>query len=160
MEKNTKENNPYKIKPLKDILLFLLCLVIILCPTISIILLRKSDGNKYVTISYKGIDLIDIDSTTKTTKYDFPSNGERIVTIYKNQSSLYLEDTTFGFDGDYFSITLYSDRSIQIKKEDITCKDHVCSSYGKIKDPYTPIVCLPNQIQVMIHADSLPEYDA
>ena len=49
---------------------------------------------------------------------------------------------------------------IEIKTADITCPDHTCSKMGKISFTYTPIVCLPNQIQAMIVAESLPEWDA
>lgn len=159
---NEKKEQKHKLpfSPLKDGILLSICAVLILLPSLLFHYL-KNDGTSYVSIKYKETYLIDIEADTKTTHFYFPKSGERRITISKDDSEKYFGYSDgFSFEGDSFTVTLYSDKKVEIKKDDIDCPDHVCSAYGKVSNSYTPIVCLPNQIQVMIESEKFPEYDA
>lgn len=158
---NTAEKYPSHLKyqPLKDTLLIVSAvLIIVLVSLISFLAKPKSD-NTCVEIKYQDHLLFDIDDRSKSTSVSFPSNGEKRLTFHKEDAPLYIPGlSSFGFLSDSLTITLYSDRSIEIKKEDITCPNHDCSKTGRVYQTYTPIVCLPNQIQVTIVNQQYPEF--
>ena len=153
---STKENKKEELsfQPKKDIPIFIFSVLLIGIVVLMTFLYKKKDStDSYVEIRYQNRLLYDKEDETKSTSIQFPVSGEKRITFRKEDASYYFTDlNTFSFEGDYVSITLYSDKSIQIHKEDITCSDHVCSNMGRIYETYTPIVCLPNSIQVMIVA--------
>ncbi len=153
MEKNISDKR-LTFNPRKDIPLFsfgiLLIVSIFLASYFSV---RKSD-NVHVEIKYQNQLLFDKNDSERKKEISFPMTGEKKITFMKKEASTYIEGITeFSFEGESVSFTLYSDKSIQIMTEDITCPDHVCSKMGRIHSLYTPIVCMPNGIQIMIVSD-------
>lgn len=164
MENEIKEEKTidprFKFKPLKDSILFAISILAIVVIVLSSIFSKPKSDSVHVEIRYDGIVLWEKDDPTKNRGFSFPEEGERVIT-FKKEDGLFYIDKDFDFKSEEgISITLYSDKAIQIKSEDVTCPDHKCSRMGKISNTYTPIVCLPNHIQVMIIADGLPEFDA
>lgn len=160
-----KEIDPLKAKlkfsPLKDILLFVFAILLIAVISLITIYNRPSTENAHVEIRYNGSTLLfDKNDPSKSTSITFPSQGEKRVEFRKEDSSLFLkEGETFAFEGDSVTFTLYSDKSFELKWDDVTCKDHRCSKEGRIYYANLPIVCLPNKIQAQI-VSGLPEWDA
>lgn len=159
-KENKKKKNYLLFDPVRDILLYSGCLFLIVF-TFVLALFSKSTDNKstYVEIRYQNTLLYAKDDKGKNTKISFPEDGERKITFQKEDASIYIPGLeNFDFMGENVTITLYSDKSIQILKDEITCSDHVCSKMGRIYEVDIPIVCLVNHIQVMIKSDmGLPE---
>lgn len=142
-----------KFKPIKDGIIYTFLIAVILSLFFMILSFKSSSSNNLkVEIRYQNKIIKDIE--TNLDFYSFPNEKERKVTLKKEDSSKYI-DTDFIFDE--LTITLYSDKSIQILKDDISCFDHLCSKLGRIYEVYTPLVCLPNQIEVMIINNAFPE---
>lgn len=160
MKENEKKKNYLLFDPVRDIILYGTCVVLIVF-TFVLALISKSTNtqNTYVEIKYQNTLLYEKDDKDKNTKIAFPEEGEKKINFRKEDASIYIQGLeNFSFLGESVSITLYSDKSIEIKKEDITCNDHVCSKMGRIRQVDIPIVCLPNHIQVMIKSNTgLPE---
>lgn len=122
---------------------------------------KPREDSLHVEIRYQNTLLFDPLDPNKNTSISFPESGERNIVFHKEDGHLFLgEGVDFDFLGESVTISLYAEGAIEIKTADITCPDHTCSKMGKISFTYTPIVCLPNQIQAMIVAESLPEWDA
>lgn len=150
-----------KYKPIKDSIIIACCIFIVVIIFLSTFLSKPKAVLSHVEIRYQNTLLYDKDDESKNTAISFPSVGEKRLEFRKEDGKIFLEDgKDFDFIGEYVAITLYADKSIQIKSDDVTCPDHTCSKMGKMKYTFTPIVCLPNKIQAMIVADGLPEYDA
>lgn len=155
MTETKTKNNPLDFHLKKDIPIYLFSILLIAFIFCFCFFSNKNSDQKYVEIKYQNRLLYDKDDTNKSTEISFPKEGEKKLTFYKNEANIYFSDIDeFAFLDDKITITIYSDNSIQIKKEDITCSDHVCSNMGRIYQVNTPIVCLPNQIQVMIKTKS------
>ncbi len=159
-KENKKKKNYLLFDPVRDIILYAGCLILIVF-TFVLALISKSTDNKntYVEIKYQDTLLYVKDDKEKNTKISFPEEGEKKITFQKEDASIYIQGLeNFDFMGENVTITLYSDKSIQIIKEEITCNDHVCSKMGRIYEVDIPIVCLVNHIQVMIKSNTgLPE---
>lgn len=149
--------NRLHFRPLKDIPLFILAVIVILVIGLTTILSKPKSNNLHVEIRYQNTLLWDKSDPSKSTSISFPIEGEKRITFKKEDSNIYFSDgSTFIFDHPV-TFTLYSDHSIQLLEEDIDCPDHICSRMGRIYQTYVPLVCLPNQIQAMIVDSSLPE---
>lgn len=136
-----------------DIILFSFSIItIVTIFLISFFSVNKTE-NKHVEIKYKNNLLFDKNDINKSTSISFPENGTKKISFTSLDKEIYNLDFSF----DSVTITLYSDKSIQILEEDITCEDRICSKMGRIYASNTPIVCLPNMIQVMIVGDDFPE---
>lgn len=151
-----------KPKALKDILVYLVSALIILGLALGSFLARPTgDGNTHVEIKYINTLLYEPGDSSKNTSIAFPKEGEKRITFTDKDGEDYLgAGNDFSFLGGSITITLYSDKSIQILSSDVSCPDHLCSNMGRIYTTYTPLVCLPNHITAMIVADGLPDYDA
>lgn len=173
MEKKENENTGIVVKkdarlsykPIKDTLLILgavaLMVIILLCSLLT----QPNGDNAYVEIRYGTTLLWDIDDSTKNTKIAFPSDGSKVLTYKESDGPTFLgEGNYFEFydDGEnepMVSVTLYSDKSVEITYQ--RSPKNICENMGRIYSSYTPLVCLPNNFQVMIvkDASSLPEWD-
>ena len=154
-----------KIHPLKDGILFVVSiLVIVLIFLVSYYSRPKTDPKTlFVQIKYQDTLLYDKNDPAKKTNISFPNEGEKQLSLTKEDGSLYLgEEKEFVFQGKGITFTLYDDYSIQVLHDDVECKDYDCSRQGRIYQPYLPIVCLPNTIQArIISTDAgFPEIDA
>jgi len=167
-ENNTaKEKDPIlsrlKFKPLKDIILFVIAGGIIGVILLAVFLSKPKDSTgKHVEIYYQNTQLWDKEDATKSLSISFPSSGEKRITYSREDGPIFLgEGHTFEFQGSSVTFTLYSDQSIELKQEDVTCPNHDCSKTGRVYNTLTPIVCLPNSLRAMIVSDSnaLPEWD-
>ncbi len=160
MNECEKKKQYLTFHPTRDIILYSSCIFLIVF-TFLFALFSKSTSkeNTYVEIRYKDTLLYEKDDKEKNTKISFPEEGEKKITFQKEDASFYIEGLqSFDFMGESVTITLYSDKSIQILKDEITCNDHVCSKMGRIDKVDIPIVCLVNHIQVMIRSSTgLPE---
>ena len=88
-----------------------------------------------------------------------PLEGKREIVYRREDGEIFLgEGRYFQFYGEEVAITLYSDRSIEITREE--SPRHVCSYLGRVYDPYVPLVCLPNSFQATIVSSFFPEWDA
>ena len=154
-----KEENRLKYKPLKDSLLIGLSVFIVVAIILIAIFAKPKTDNVHVEIRYNSTLLWDKNDPTKDTAISFPVTGEKVLQFYKDDGPIYLgEGNKFDFYGDLVEITLFSNKSIKITKED--SPRHICSNLGRIYTTYTPLVCLPNKIQATIVADSgFPRYD-
>ncbi len=153
------QHDRLKFQPLKDSLLILLAVVIIVVVSLASFLAKPKSGNACVEIKYQDHLLFDKDDKDKSTAISFPSEGEKRLTFQKQEAGIYIPGLSqFEFLSDSLTITLYSDKSVEIRKEDITCPNHDCSKMGRVYQSYTPIVCLPNQIQVVIVDQKYPEF--
>lgn len=122
-----------KFKPIKDVIIYSFLIAIILSLFFMILSFKSSSSsNLKVEIRYQNKIIKDLE--TNLDFYYFPSDGERKVTLKKEDSHKYI-DSDFVFDE--VTITLYSDKSIQILKDDIICSDHLCSKLGRIYEVYT-----------------------
>lgn len=149
-----------KFKPLKDILIFVVLALLIVILSLCAFYLKPTSDNTHVEIKYNNTLLYDKNDSAKSTEISFPTSGEKKVTFTKEDGSLYLgEGNEFDFEGDSITFTLYSDKSIQVLESEVSCSDKTCAHFGRVYTTYTPVVCLPNHMQAMIVADSLPEYD-
>lgn len=159
---NTEQNNSipsFSIK--KDIPLIILSILLVISIFLTSYFLKpNSSDNTYVEIKYQSQLLFDKNDSNKSTRISFPKEGEKKLTFTKEESNIYLSNDTFAFQGDSITITLYSDKSVQILYDEVYCKDHTCSKMGRIYQTYVPLVCLPNHIEVMIKNESFPEFDA
>lgn len=150
-----------KPKVLKDILLYVSLALVIVAISLSAFFLKPSSENSHVEIKYGNTLLYDPNDSSKKTAIAFPSSGEKRITFTNDDGPKYLgEGNNFSFIDGSITLTIYSDKSIQIKEEDVFCQDHLCSHMGRIYSSYTPVVCLPNHFSAMIVADGLPDYDA
>lgn len=144
----------------KDVpLLFFLVLLLLFVLLISFAP-RKESGNRHVKIRYESTLLYEPGDTTKNTDIAFPEEGEKEIVFHKEDGKDYGYQEGFAFLSDHLTITLSSEGFVQIKEGDITCPDHTCVKMGKISTSYTPLVCLPNHIEVLIIEDGFPEFDA
>ncbi len=145
--------------PVKDSILIVLSFLLAVCIFLGVFYSMPTSDNVHVEIKYGSTLLWDPEDETKNTEIQFPDDGEYTITYTKEDGEIFLgEGNYFEFYGDEVSVTLYSDRSIQITKEE--SPRNVCSNLGRIYNSYTPLVCLPNNIQATIVASSFPEYDA
>lgn len=154
MEKNNENLHYHKVK---DSIVILIAVFIIVLISIFSILSFSNNSETHVEIKYQNYQLYDLETNKK--EISFPSSGEKKIT-YKKEDGLKMINKEFDFKSESITFTLYSDKSIQILKQDITCSDHICSKMGRIYTPNTPIVCLKNQIQIMIVKNTTGEYDA
>lgn len=146
-------------KPVKDSILIFLSFLMVVIIVLVTFLVRPSLDNVHVEIRYDTTLLWDPTDPTKNTEIAFPDEGEYTITYRRADGEMFLgEGNFFEFYGDEIAITLYSDHSIQITKEESPY--HVCSRLGRIYDPYLPLACLPNHFQATIVASSFPEWDA
>ncbi len=156
---NTKNNTLLpRFNPWKDIPLLSVLLIIIVSIIITTYLLIPKGTDKYVNIKYDSHLLYD--KETKQSEFTFPTSGSKEITLYDKDGKDYGYDNDFSFINGRITLTLYSDKSIQIKKEDVSCLDHTCSKLGRIYSSYTPLVCLPNHFMAMIVENGYPEFDA
>ena len=143
--------------PVQDVLLFAFCFFSIVIIVLLTAFSKPENENAHVEIRYQDTLLWDKNDPEKNTAISFPKQGEKKITFTKEDSSIYLKDgEKFIFDNP-ITFTLYSDCSIQLLEEDVTCPDHTCVHLGRIYLSYVPLVCLPNHIQAMIVVDSYPE---
>lgn len=142
-----------KFKKGRDIILFSFSIIVIITIFLISFFSNTRSVNKYVEIKYNKTILFDKDDKDRSTHISFPTNGIKKLTFKKTDSAIYNVDFIF----DSLAITIYDDQSIQILDEDISCPDHICTKMGRIYASNTPIVCLPNMIQVMIVSSSFPE---
>ncbi len=158
MENTKNEALLPRFKPWKDIPLLSVLLLLVITIIVTTFLLLPKGTDRYVNIKYDSHLLID--KETKKSAFTFPESGEKEITLKNEEGKLYGLDTDFSFLDGSITLTLYSDKSIQIKKENVSCSDHTCSKLGRIYTSYTPLVCLPNHFQAMIIENGYPEFDA
>ncbi len=145
--------------PVKDSIIIALSFLIVVCIFIGTYYAMPRSNNVYVEIKYGSTLLWDPEDATCNTQIQFPDEGEYTITYTKEDGEIFLgEGNYFEFYGDEVAVTLYSDKSIQITKEE--SPRNVCSNLGRIYTSYTPLVCLPNSIQATIVASSFPDYDS
>lgn len=150
-----------KYKPIKDTILILISALIVGIIIFVALFTKPENKLSHVEIRYQNTLLWDKDDPSKNTSIQFPTSGEKKLTYTKEDGSIFLgEGKEFAFEGDSITFTLYSNKSIQVLQDEVSCHDHTCSKMGRIYYTFTPIVCLPNNIQAMIIADGFPEYDA
>ncbi len=158
---HTKERTKipaFSIRKDVPLLVFLLILLLsVLCISFAP---EKGNGNSHVEIRYEGTLLHEPNDETKSTAIRFPEKGEKEIVLTKEDGTAYGYPDGFAFLSEQLTITLSSDHSIQIREDGITCPDHLCVKMGKIRTSYTPLVCLPNHIEVMIVDQGFPEFDA
>lgn len=147
-----------RFRPWKDIPLLSVLLLLVISIIVTTFLLVPKGTERYVNIKYDSHLLID--KETKKSAFSFPESGEKEITLTNEEGTLYGLATDFSFIDGSITLTLYSDQSIQIKKDDVSCSDHTCSKLGRIYTSYTPLVCLPNHFQAMIIENGFPEFDA
>ena len=153
-----KNNSSLTFKPAKDLIIIFSCVLLIIVIVLITFFSMPNNDYSFVQIKYQNVLLYDKNDNEKKTDISFPTTGYKEVTFTKADSHLYLKDgEEFIFD-EPITFTLYADKSIQLKYEHIKCPDHTCSKLGRVYNPYTPIVCLPNNIQAMIITSSFPEY--
>lgn len=151
-------------RPSADSIAIGLSVVLVAGIALSAFLLRpKATEGEHVEIKYGNLLLWDLENpdTPDKTKIQFPETGNRVIRFEKTDAPKFDPSLTeFDFYGEEVEVTLSSRHTIQITKED--SPRHICSNLGEESDPYSPLVCLPNHIQVMIVPDSgsLPEFDA
>lgn len=160
MENEKKENVLPPFQPKKDIPLLSFLLIVVISIITSTFLLLPKGNNKYVNIQYNNQLLWEKEDKDKKTAISFPDKGEKRITFRSEDGILYGIEEGFSFADGEITLTLYADYSIQIRKDDVFCKDHTCSKLGRIYTSYTPLVCLPNHFQAMIVTDQYPEFDA
>lgn len=152
-----RDNLTYR--PVKDTILLFLSFLLVFLIVFVTVLLRPNTDNVHVEIRYGTTLLWDPEDPTRNPYIDFPTEGERKIVYHREDGPMFLgEGQEFQFYGDEVEITLYSDRSIQITKEDSPY--HVCLRMGRIYDPYLPLACLPNNLQATIVSNYFPEWDA
>ena len=151
------ENLHYK--PIKDSILIFLSFLLVAIIVVVTFLVRPSLDYVHVEIKYDRTLLWDPEDPSKNTAIAFPESGEYVITYTRSDGPLFLgEGQEFQFYGEEIQITLYSDKSIQITKEESPF--NVCSKLGRVYDPYLPLACLPNHFQATIVASYFPEWDA
>lgn len=160
MENEKKENVLPPFQPIKDVTLLSFLLILVISIITATFLLLPKGNKKYVNIQYNNQLLWEKEDEDKKTAISFPEKGEKRITFRNEDGALYGIKEGFSFVDGELTLTLYADSSIQIKKEDVFCKDHTCSKLGRIYTSYTPLVCLPNHFQAMIVTDQYPEFDA
>ncbi len=79
--------------------------------------------------------------------------GTRVQVVYKEEVVLRFDpnvDGEYWFDGSYGKLMVQvQDGSWRVTEEE--CPNHICSSIGWVSvENYFPIVCLPNEIAVVI----------
>lgn len=156
----TKTNKLPPFQPVKDISLLCFLLALIFSILFTTFYFLPKGNQSHVEIQYENTKLWLKADETHSTSLSFPKSGEEKITFTNEDGKEYGFEDGFSFQQGKISITLYSDKSIQIKQEDVFCQDHTCSKLGRIYTPFTPIVCLPNHIQVCIISESFPEFDA
>ncbi len=148
-----------RYRPVKDSILIFLSFLMVVIIVLVTFLVRPSLDNVHVEIRYGTTLLWDPEDETRNTAIPFPESGEYTITYTREDGEIFLgEGQQFDFYGEEVAITLYSDRSIQITKEQSPY--NVCSRLGRIYDPYMPLACLPNNFQATIVASYFPEWDA
>lgn len=162
--KAPEKKSRLRYRPFSDTLSIVLSAVLVTAIGLATFFLRpKATGGEHVEIKYGNLLLWDLEhpDTPDKTKIQFPESGERVIRFEKSDAPQFDPSLTeFDFYGDEVEVTLSSRHTVRITKED--SPRHICSNLGEEKDPYSPLVCLPNHIQVMIVPDSgsLPEFDA
>lgn len=159
---NSKQNkdsmkNPLAFHPLKDIICYVSGIICILAIFLATFLAKPKGNSFHVEIRYQNTLLYEVNDKSQNTNIEFPSEGEKRITFSKEDGKRFGFKDGFDFLGNSITLTLYSDKSIQIKKDDVTCIDHTCSGLGRVYNSYTPIVCLKNHFQAMIVGDGFPE---
>ncbi len=158
MENTKNDTRLPRFTPWKDIPLLSLLLILVISIIVTTFLLLPKGTERYVNIKYDSHLLYD--KETHKTAFSFPESGSKEITFYNEDGKSYGLESDFSFVDGSITLTLYSDKSIQIKKEDVSCNDHTCSKLGRIYTSYTPLVCLPNHFQAMIIENGFPEFDA
>ncbi|MFA6624837.1 MAG: hypothetical protein WCS80_03640 [Bacilli bacterium] len=145
-------------KPVKDTIVIVLSGLLVVIITLLCVFTRPRTDNSHVEIKYDNVLLWDKNDSTKNTAIEFPDTGSKVLAFLKTDGPLYLgEGKNFEFYGDEMDVTIYSDHSIQITKEE--SPRNVCTNMGRVYNSYTPLICLPNRFQTMIVNSSFPEYD-
>ncbi len=148
-----------RYRPVKDSILIFLSFLMVFVIVFVTYLLRPSLENVHVEIRYGATLLWDPKDPSKETAIAFPEEGKREIVYRREDGEIFLgEGRYFQFYGEEVAITLYSDRSIEITREE--SPRHVCSYLGRVYDPYVPLVCLPNSFQATIVSSFFPEWDA
>lgn len=93
----------------------------------------NSSNDRYVKIYYN--DTILNEYTTKLNDL----NQTKIVKLTKEKYPKLLED---------FTIEIDPEKGIRVK--DVTCYDHTCVKQGWVNISNLPIVCIPNNVRVII----------
>lgn len=172
-----KQKSRLEYRPIVDTAAILLSLLIIA----AVVLIsffsrpRNDKGIYYCQIKYQNTYLWDKDDpkTEETKLIPFPETGEKVLVYKKSDGPIYLGE---GHDFEFYDqgypdngrkepqieVTLYFDKSIQITYQ--KSPRNVCENMGRIYNPYTPLVCLPNSFQASIVSsslshDKLPDFD-
>ena len=146
-------------QPLKDIITVLFPVAVVITIILVTYFSLPQSTMTYVQIKYADTLLYDLNDPEKRTNIPFPEEGVKVVSYTRNDGEIFLgPGNQFQFYGEEMEVTIYSDKSIEITKED--SPRHICSSLGRSYSPYAPLVCLPNYFQVSIVLGGLPEWDA
>ncbi len=168
-KKTNHQKDRLKYKPVRDTVLILCSAVVMGVIILATFLNRPNTTNSPLCVEIAYTDpktgkshlLYDKNDLEKNTAIAFPESGEKTLFFSKNDSHLYLDDgVVFDFVGEEVGITLYADKSIQFKRENIACPNHDCSRFGRVYASYVPVICLPNHIQATIVTDTFPKFDA
>lgn len=147
-EKEAKIRDPRLVyHPLKDTIVILVSLFLMGLVIFLSFALRPKGNSVFVEIKYGNTYLWEETEAEKS--FSFPNEGTKKVSLLKTDGKKYIGQD-FDFVSESVTFTLYSDRSIEILYEDISCPDHTCTRQGRIYDTYQPIVCLPNKVQMQI----------
>ncbi len=172
-----KQKSRLEYRPFVDTAMILLSVLIIVAVVLISFFSRPGNdkGTYYCQIKYQNTYLWDKDDEkTKETKLiPFPETGEKVLVYRRSDGPIYLgEGKYFEFyDSGYpdngrtepqIEVTLFSDKSIEITYQ--KSPRNVCENMGRIYNPYTPLVCLPNSFQASIVSsgithDELPDFD-
>lgn len=146
-------------KPLKDIIVVLFSFIVVVVIILLTYFSLPQSTATYVQIRYADILLYDLNDPEKRTNISFPEEGKKVISYKREDGEIFLgPGNRFQFYGEEMEVTIYSDKSVEITKED--SPRHICSSLGRSYSPYAPLVCLPNYFQVSIVMGGLPEWDA
>ena len=146
----------FKPKPIL-ITIMSIAFLLFLSTTILFISYKKhSDEASIISITYQN-ELITEISLSSPDKYK--SYSESLIDVRnEGDSYLFIYNVYNNDEKDYFTLTVeVNDEKVRIKDE--TCKKHICSSRGYIKNKYESIICLPNSFIISINDMNVAEID-
>ncbi len=154
------DDNRLHFRPLRDILSVLFSVILVFLIVLITWFSLPQSTELYVQIKYANVLLYDKNDPDKKTTIPFPEEGTYVISFTREDGEIYLgEGNYFQFYGDVMEVTLYSDYSVEITKEE--SPRHICSQLGRTYSTYAPLVCLPNYFQVsIVMGGGLPEWDA
>ena len=125
-----------------DILGIVIAFVMAVSFMLGVILYFNHSSSRYVEVSHQNVVLSEYTTDMNT---------------LTEEKTIILPKTKYPNLKDDFTILINKDKGIRVV--DITCDDHTCMNQNWVNVNGLPIICIPNDVQVIIKSNATHEED-